>query len=201
MGEVKNRIELAPNRTKNYKLQGVVLVEVDAKVVRWGADAILVFVFTHFNFPNQQFYAAKRYIHATEEGEEDILFVLADSVIPAVRSGGIGPLAVDENNHADGAEANNAPILLSGRTSNISSEDMVELFRQGIDINDDNDPAPDNVPRQGETTTGTGNWRREGIIFPRKSGNLQNILASFKHYSHDAILRMSLLQLFLVIFP
>ena len=78
---------------------------------------------------------------------------------------------------------------------------MVELRRQGIAIDGDNDPAPENVPRQGETTTGTGNWRREGIIFPRKAGNLQNYFASFRHYSHDTILRMSLLQLCLVVFP
>ena len=38
------------NWPKNHKLEGVILVEVDAKVVQQGADAILVFVFTHFNF-------------------------------------------------------------------------------------------------------------------------------------------------------
>ena len=78
---------------------------------------------------------------------------------------------------------------------------MVELFRQWIDINNDNNPAPENVPRQGDTNTGTGNWWREGIICPRKAGNLQKVFVSFRHYSHDAILRMSLLQLFLVVFP
>ena len=78
---------------------------------------------------------------------------------------------------------------------------MVELCRQGIAIYDDNDPAPENVHRQGETTTGTGNWRREVIICPRKAGSLQNYFASFRHYSHDYILHMSLLQLLLVMFP
>ena len=77
---------------------------------------------------------------------------------------------------------------------------MVDLCCQGIAIDDDNDPAPENVARQGETNTGTGNWKREGIIFPRKAGNLRNSFSSVRH-SHDAILRMSLLQLFLVMFP
>ena len=49
----------------------------------------------------------------TKEGEEDSIFVLAEAVIPAVSVGAIGPLAVDENNLADGAEAHYAPILLS----------------------------------------------------------------------------------------
>ena len=77
---------------------------------------------------------------------------------------------------------------------------MVEIRRQGIAIDDDNYPEPENIPRQGETTNGTINWRREVIIYPQKSGNLQNYFASFRYYSHDAILRMSLLQLFLIIY-
>ena len=77
----------------------------------------------------------------------------------------------------------------------------MELFRQGIAIDDDNDPESENVPRKGENTTGKCNSRREGIICPRKDGNLQNSVASFNYYSHDAILLMSLLQLFLFILP
>ena len=96
-------------------------MEVDAKVVRQGANAILVFVFIHFDFPDQQFYAAKRYIHVTKEGEEDRPFGLAEAVIPAVSAGDIGTLSVDENNRDDGAEENYAPILLSGRTLNLRS--------------------------------------------------------------------------------
>ena len=101
------------NRPKNYKLQGVALVEVEAKVVRRGAYANLVFAFTHFDFPDQQFYAAKRYIHVTGEVEENSLFVLEEAVIPTVSVGSMVTLVVDENNRADGTEANDAPILLS----------------------------------------------------------------------------------------
>ena len=117
-------------------------MEVDAKVVRRGANAIMVFVFTHSDFPDQKLYTAKLYIHVTEEGEENSLFVLAEAVVPAVSDGGIGPLAVGGNNRTGGAEANDAPILLSGRMSNLRSEDMVDLCRQGIAINYDNNPSP-----------------------------------------------------------
>ena len=105
-----------PNRPKNHKLQGVILVEVDTKVVWRGADAILVFVFTHFDFPEEQFYAAKRSIHVTQEDKEDSLFVLSESVIPAVSAGAIGPMTLDQTNRENGAEENDVPILLSVRT-------------------------------------------------------------------------------------
>ena len=132
-------------------------MEVDAKVVWQGADAILVFVFTHINFLDVQLYAAKRYIHVTQEDEQDRLFVLAEAVIPAVSAGAIGSLIFDQTNLAYGAEANNAPIVLSGRTLNLRLEEMVELSCQGISIDDDNNPAPKNVPKQGENTTRTVN--------------------------------------------
>ena len=99
-----------PNRLKYRKLQGVVLVEVYVKVVRRDANTIMVFVFTNSDFPDQKFYAAKQYIHVTEEGEEDSRFVLAEAVVPAASDGGIGPLAVGGNNLTDGAEANDDQI-------------------------------------------------------------------------------------------
>ena len=113
--------------------------------MRQGANEILVFVFTHFDFPNKTFYASKRYIHVTQEGEEDSL--LAEDVIPTVRARSIDSLEFYQTNRADGEEANDALVLLSGRTSNLRSEDMVGLLRQGIAIDDDNDTAPENVPR------------------------------------------------------
>ena len=106
-----------PNRLKKHKLQGVVLVEVEAKVVQRGENAVLVLSSPISIVSNQKVYAAKRYIHVTEEVEEGILFVIAEAVIPAARAGGIGPLEVDGNNRADGAEANDAPNFTIGFTS------------------------------------------------------------------------------------
>ena len=106
-------------------------MEVDAKVVRQGAYAVLIFFFTHTDFPDQHINTAKIYIYVTEEDEEDRLFVLAETVVSAVRSGVIGTMAVGENNHTDCAEANNALNLLLGRTSNIRSEDIAEFYVKG----------------------------------------------------------------------
>ena len=100
-----------------------------------------------FRFSNQQFYTAKQYIHVTQEGTEESFFVIAEAHIPAVSTGGISALEVGGNNFTDGAESNSTPNLLSVHTSNLRPDDMAELLRQGIAIDDDNNPAPDNVPR------------------------------------------------------
>ena len=49
-----------------------------------------------------------------EQGGEGILFVLAESVIPAVSAGAIGPLEVGVKNCTDGAEANDCPDFTIG---------------------------------------------------------------------------------------
>ena len=109
----------------------------------------------------------------TQEGTEDSLFVLDNYPVPAAGAGGIGDLVVYRNHRADGAEANDAPNLLSGRMLNLRLEDMAELCRQRIVIDDDNDPAPKNDPRRGETTTCTSNQRR---VVPAPDGILISIL-------------------------
>ena len=79
------------------------------KVVRRYANAIPVFVFTHVNFPDKQFYAAKKYIHVTQEVADDSLFVLAEAPVPDSGAGDIGALTVGRKNRTGGAEANDAP--------------------------------------------------------------------------------------------
>ena len=190
-----------PNWAKNHKLQGVVLLEVDATFVRRGANAILVFVFTYFNFPEPTILCLQAIHPCDQRGWR---------VQPICLSRGCHLHCQHWRHRSSGSwwkqsfwwcRSKRFPDLLLVCTSNLRSEDMVELRRQGIAINDDKYPAPDNVPRQGETATGTGIWRREGIICHRKSGNIQNYFTSFRYYYHDAILRMSLLQLFLIMFP
>ena len=64
------------------------------KVVRTrGADAIIFFFFARFDFP-EPIILCCRAIHQCEPKrvEEDGLFVLAEDVVPAVSSGGIGLL-------------------------------------------------------------------------------------------------------------
>ena len=78
----------------------------------------------------------------TEEVEDESIFFLAEAVTPAASAGGIGLLESGRNNRTDGAEANDAPILLLGHTSNLRLEDMVELRCQWITTNYDNYTAP-----------------------------------------------------------
>ena len=132
----------------------------------------------------------------TKEGTEDSLFVLPEAPVPAAGYVGIGDLEVNKNDRTDGAKSNDDLNSLSDCTSNINSEDIAKIHRQGINIYDDKNIATLNVPSKIDTTTDAGNWRREGNICLQKTGNLQNSFPSFRHYLHNTILRMCLCHYF-----
>ena len=88
---------------------------------------------------------------------------------------------------------------------NLTSEDMADLRRQGIAVNNDNDHAPENipVPRNIPLTQleEENSWRYEVIICPRQSNNLHNNYAAFKNYTREEVMKMTNLELFLILFP
>ena len=66
------------------------------------------------------------------------------------------PLLVEQR--VCGVEISDLPCLVSGHNSNPIYEDMADLRRQGMSVNDNNDPAPENsFPRKHSlNTTGRG---------------------------------------------
>ena len=68
-------------------------------------------------------------------------------------------------------------------------EDHAELRRQGIEVDYDNDPAPENTPKTNNTKTTAArtsdtelNWTgAEGIVFPKLAGNLPDTPECFKN--------------------
>ena len=55
-----------PNRPKNHKLEGAVLVKENKKVVMHNTASIPMNIFCHPNFLNQQLYAGKRYVSVSK---------------------------------------------------------------------------------------------------------------------------------------
>ena len=44
-----------------------------------------------------------------------------------------------------GVEFSNLPCLASWRNLNFTSDDMADIWHQGIDVNDNNNPSPENI--------------------------------------------------------
>ena len=73
-------------------------------------------------------------------------------------------------------------------------EYYAELKKQGIMVDDDNDPAPKNIPQTENTTTTAETAFNcngvEGIVCPRLSSNLPDIPAFFNNYSHEDFMKI-----------
>ena len=88
-------------------------------------------------------------------------------------------------------------------------EDSAELRRQGIEVDDNNDPAPGKIPQTNNRTTSTDrtaekalNWNgAEGIAFPLLASNLPDTPVYFKNYSNKDVMKMSNINLFLILSP
>ena len=103
-----------------------------------------------------------------------------------------------------GVEILDLPCLASGHNSDLTSEEIADLWSQCISINNYNKPAlkdinvPGKIPlKQLEKEN---SWRPEGIIFSRLSNNLHNINANFKNYTREEEMNKTKLELFLILF-
>ena len=100
-----------------------------------------------------------------------------------------------------GVEILDLPCLASGYNSNLTSEDMADIRRQVIAVDNNNDPDPSNIispeniplPQPEEENS----WISEGIICPRRSNNLHNTYSYFNNYSHEEVMNMTKLDMFL----
>jgi len=101
----------------------------------------------------------------------------------------------------DGREEYDDDLKRAGRDNIILTPEDIESFqRQGIAIDDDNQPAPENAVPDAEPPE-AAIWKEDSIICPRLANNCPDHGASFRTHSLEEVGRMSKLDLFLMMFP
>ena len=97
-----------------------------------------------------------------------------------------------------GVEISGLPCLDSGHNSNLTSEDMYNLWLQGMSVNDKNEPAPKNIPFPKQIPLTQleydSSWKPEEIICPRRLKHLHNINSDFNNYSCEEAMKMKKLD-------
>ena len=77
---------------------------------------------------------------------------------------------------------------------------MVDIWRQVIAVDDENDPDPENIPDKVPQLLKYYNCKLEGMIFPRRLKHLYHTSAAFRNYSPEDVMKMKKLELFLILF-
>jgi hypothetical protein len=104
------------------------------------------------------------------------------------------------NNTERGSERN-AVLNVDGRSRNLTRGEIEELRQQGIEVDDDNKLAPENVPRTKDPPPPIkGVWEKPTHC-PRRAINCQDRSGSFTNHRWDEIADYDELQLFRMCFP
>ncbi len=125
-----------------------------------------------------------------------------ESEMPQLPAPPIPGAAVPNANAGKRSSNRNVVTNIEGRMRIETREDIAELRHQGIEVNDDNEPAPENVPEPYEAPLPPGGGRWENpTICSRRANNFQNLPGRFTNHRWDKIADYDEFQLFRMCFP
>ena len=99
-----------------------------------------------------------------------------------------------------GVDTSYFPSLDLGRNLNLTADSMIHIRYQGISVDNKNDPVPENILDQVPQKVNPLNLKSKGIIFPSQSNNVHHTYVA-KNKSHEEVMNMTKLELFLVLLP
>ena len=180
---IRNRY---PNPVNGHRLDGLVVLRKESKTIRRKPQ--MAIVCSHPDFVDVEgnpieLYAVEKHFTITKEGPTELFFDIDENV--------------KEKKLAEDAEGVPVPPRLAEMIAR--REDVTEL-RAFVDVDDDNEPCPENVPSPNETPTSNvfSTWGDVHVCYRKMSGGT-NVAPSLKCFSRDA--RPMILQVFEALFP
>lgn len=173
-----------PNLVKGQRLENAVVVRQEEKIIR--RTKVAAVVIRHDSFQQDgndiELYAHPRYFRIIKEGPEEHFFA---------------PTQVAEQE--DGPEENGIPV--PQELGAVVDRDDVGIARaSGINVDDDNQPAPENLPDPADPSNDVfGNWDQYTGICPRRQASVPNTSARLSQWPRDSI--PTKIQLFERLFP
>ena len=183
--------EKVPNPVNGQRLSKCLLIRKETKTVNRKDQPC--YVFRHDDFPDKEVHCVARWCKVVTEGPEEKLF---EEDRPAEATPAPEPPAVVNERGGDDI----ALRSLSNR-----AEDIALIRAQGLDVDDDNEPAPENIPDATTTTNKQANGLYEGQEFGwdgvdhrAKDGHI-NLPAKMRGMPEPEY--ASYVQMFLLFFP
>ena len=166
--------------------------------------------FRHPDFEGTDLFVAVANCTIVEEGSPEQFFDQPTEEVQAQPS----QVANDDGLRSSSTNAVSLPSGSEGLLGRGASRDDIAALRsQNITVDDDNDPAPENVPGPAPPAAAaaasappaaigsTWKWVPNMRICPRKAQGNADTRARFRNYSWDTIANMSPLQVFFLCYP
>ncbi|KAL7578819.1 hypothetical protein ACA910_016040 [Epithemia clementina (nom. ined.)] len=203
--------QVIPNQTSSQKLTGLLVVGKELKPIRREPNECIVF--RHEDFHNQPLWCVRNYVSINEEGPGQSFFEGEDergaaTAAAAQANGRAGNNNNDDENlegAGDGGDvaANQAaeeeplPDTIQELVGNIhlDGDDIEQAMRDAPMVDDDNMPAPENVPVAGNAGDIMIGWEHNGIC--NRKANVPTNPSPILHFVQPgALLETTNLQLF-----
>ncbi|KAG7359200.1 transposase IS4 [Nitzschia inconspicua] len=171
-----------PNGGGKGRIEGLVALRKETKLLNRKLQVCIVF--RHDDFPNEEIYCHERFCKVEQEGPANQFF--GDVVV------------VDEE------EEQEIPteIPTEVRNTGVVRWNDIELLRnQGYDVDDDNEPAPENIPLDGEILNDEQTWGWNGIYQRKTCVDSQSTKPKLISLTDCESKSMTILSLFLYFFP
>lgn len=170
----------------------------DTKAINKVKKAVITF--RHDLFPNEVLYCCPRFAKVTEEGPASKFFACD---VPAKESQGQGGGGGDKEQEKDKSN-NKAGVDIPKMAFNMTGtrEDIQLMRGMGFDVDDDNEPAIENIltTEQEEVQEEKAKWEWDGLCM-RKSKNFHNSNPSLNGVNEFSISSMTYSSMFLLLFP
>lgn len=179
-----------PNPVNAQRLQKCLLIRQEEKTVNRKMQQC--YVFRHDEFPDKELHCVARWCKISKEGPEEKFFSPPQ----------------DKQASETVAEATNEDVSeVTGRLfgTRAVAEDIANIRRQGLDVDDDNEPAPENIPDANTTTEKLPNGLCVGQVYGwdgvdhRAKGGYINMDAQMKGMPEPEF--ASYVGIFLIFFP
>ena len=174
-----------PNATAKSCVDKLLVVKQETLTVNKKLQ--LVISFRHEDFEGTEVYCVKRWARVINEGGEEHLFdIEVKSRETVVRDGGANE---------------STPVDFDVTNVGNRFEDIALVRAQGLHVDDDNEPAPENVPTPNQMQVdNAGKWGWDGTCRRRLLGGV-NTRATLNNISGVALSCLSHVQVFLIFFP
>ena len=180
------------NRTANDRLTDLLAIRREEKRVK--SRTQLCVVFRHDLFPNEEVYCVVRFCKVLKEGSSEDVFPLAAVALPA-----------DQFAQCPQGEEERVELPAGHEHFRGTSEDIAIMRGLGFDVDDDNMPAPENVPTPNEREATAElyegqSWGWDGFC-ERRSNGFTNSNPFIRGLQEHLMYHMSYMMMFLVFSP
>ena len=178
-----------PNRTTHSRIENLICIDEDNKLVNKKQQGVITF--RHDDFEGTVIYCVRRWAKVLQEGATEHFFKILDN---APSNGGT-PQA---NNVREEGEA--VEVVQEIFHAKNSPKDTAMVRNQGLDVDCDNDPAPENFPTEEPTVSIEQEWGWRGTC-NRATTAAQNHRPSIVGIHGVTLEVMSMIGMLLIFLP